>query len=49
MMSGLPEVDNDDLKSILSIQTVFISSLASLAALTVAQVYVMCTEPPTGR
>jgi hypothetical protein len=38
MMSGLPEVDNDDLKSILSIQTVVISSVGSLAALTMAQV-----------
>jgi hypothetical protein len=38
MMSELPEVDNDDLKQILSVKTVVMSMVVSMASLTVAQV-----------
>lgn len=39
MMSELPEVDNDDLKQILSVKTVVMSMVVSMTALTVAQVH----------
>jgi len=38
MMSELPEVDNDDLTQILSVKTVTMSLVVSMASLTVAQV-----------
>ena len=37
-MSDLPEVDDDDLKNILSVRTVVMSLVVSLVALTMAQV-----------
>lgn len=39
MMSEMAEVDNDDLKSFLSVKTVAMSMVVSMASLTMAQVY----------
>jgi hypothetical protein len=47
MMNELPEVDNDDLKEILSIKTVAMSMVVSMASLTVAQVF--CSFVPLDR
>ena len=38
MMSELSEVDNDDLKNILSARTIAMSMVVSMASLTMAQV-----------